>query len=336
MAAAATSEPVPVVVVGCGHLGSIHTRVLSGIDRAHLVGVCDTDADKAAAVAANHDVVAFSCLEDIPESVRAAVVAVPTDRHRFVGTELLSRGVHCLIEKPIATTLDDADALIALAAEKRLTLMVGHSERFNPVIRALDAFGIQPRFIDCQRVSPFSFRSTDIGVVLDMMIHDIDLILHLVGSPLQAVHAVGVPVIDGEHEDLANARLVFGNGAVANATASRMALKVERKVRLFAPELYASLDLQNKTGRIIRPGPALSGGMDDLKEILARGVANPLELMMRGIVTMTELEGDDRQPLEVEDEAFLTAIATGAPPPVTGVHGRDALEAAQRIVNALE
>ncbi len=335
MAVAETSEPIPVVVVGCGHLGSIHARVLSELDGAQLVGVYDTDAERAGAVAAEHDVAVLPALDDLPGGVRAAVVAVPTDRHHAVGSELLGRGVHCLIEKPIATTLDEADALIALAADKGLTLMVGHSERFNPVIRALDAFGVQPRFIDCQRVSPYSFRSTDIGVVLDMMIHDIDLILHLVGSPLKAVHAVGVPVIDGEHEDLANARLVFENGAVANATASRMALKVERKIRLFAPELYASLDLQAKTGRLIRPGPALSGGMDDLKEILARGVANPLELMMRGIVTMTELKGDDRQPLEVEDEAFLSAVATGAPPPVTGPHGRDALEAAQRIVHAL-
>ncbi|HGY91572.1 MAG TPA: Gfo/Idh/MocA family oxidoreductase [Planctomycetes bacterium] len=335
MVAAGTSEPVPVVVVGCGHLGSIHARVLSELSRARLVGVIDTDPKKASAVAARHGVETFASVDDLPECVRAAVVAVPTDRHHAVGRELLSRGVHCLIEKPIATTLDEADALIALALEVGVTLMVGHSERFNPVIRALDAFGVQPRFIDCQRVSPFSFRSTDIGVVLDMMIHDIDLILHLVGSPLQAVHAVGVPVIDGEHEDLANARLVFENGAVANATASRMALKVERKIRLFAPELYASLDLQNKTGRIIRPGPALSGGMDDLKETLAQGVANPLELMMKGIVTMTELEGDDRQPLEVEDDAFLNAVAAGSPPPVTGAQGRDALEAAQRIVHAL-
>ncbi|MCA9323219.1 MAG: Gfo/Idh/MocA family oxidoreductase [Planctomycetes bacterium] len=324
-----------VAVVGAGRLGSIHARVVSDVEGANLIAVVDPTASSRETLAAAHGTRAFASDEELPADLDAAIVATPTRAHHEVTCRLLRRGVSVLVEKPMATNRDEAEEMIARAAEARCVLMVGHSERFNPVIRALDAYRIEPRFVDCQRVSPFSFRSTDIGVVLDMMIHDIDIILHLVRSEVTGVHAVGVPVI-GEHEDLASARLAFANGSVANITASRMALKTERTIRLFAKRFYATLDLAQKKGRIIRPGPALESGDFDLEAEMAKGTANPLEFMMRGLVRMEELVVADAEPLHEEDAAFLDAVRRGIAPPVTGEDGLAALVCAQRIIDSLK
>ncbi|MCB9833328.1 MAG: Gfo/Idh/MocA family oxidoreductase [Planctomycetes bacterium] len=324
------SEPVPVAVVGAGRLGSIHARILAAMPEAELVAVVDIDAERAAEVAARHGARALTRLDQI-EGVEACVVAVPTVEHHPVASRLMMRGLSCLVEKPIATTVAEAEDLCRIARDREVTLMVGHSERFNPVMRALEKLPFEARFIDSQRVSPFSFRSADIGVVLDMMIHDIDIILHLVKSPVKAVHAVGVPVI-GRNEDLANARIVFENGAVANATASRVALKTERTVRVFSGELYATLDFAKKEGRIIRRGPALESGELDIEAALEEGMRNPLAFMQKGMVTIETLGLDDVEPLLAENRAFLAAHRTKTAPPVTGEDGLVALDCACRIV----
>ena len=329
------SDPIRVAIVGAGHLGSIHARVMSECEGAKLVAIVDVDADRAATVAGEFGVESLDSITGLAEKVDAAVVATPTASHHEVASDLLERGLHVLVEKPITTTVDQARALVDTARRSDRVLMVGHSERFNPVIRALGKQGLQPRFIDSQRVSPFSFRSADIGVVYDMMIHDIDIILHLIRSPVEAVHAVGIPVI-GDNEDLANARLVFDNGAVANATASRVALKTERVMRIFSSDCYVTLDFQKKSGRVIRKGRALLDGSFDFEAELAKGMANPLAFMKKDLVRIEELEIDDVEPLRAEDEAFLTAIRDGTPPPVSGEHGLAALETAQRIVGSLQ
>ncbi len=328
----AMPERLRLAVVGVGHLGSIHARILHENERIDLVAICDADLARAKSVASQYGASACSDVHDLP-AVDAAIVATPTVEHCSVAGHLLEQGVHVLVEKPICSTVAEAENLCRLAQERGLTLMVGHSERFNPVILALDAHDLQPQFVDSQRVSPFSFRSADVGVVLDMMIHDIDIILHLMRSPVKAVHAVGVPVI-GTNEDLANARLVFDNGAVANATASRVALKTERIIRLFSREMYATLDFGKKVGRIIRRGRALEqGGLDLSSPELAR-ITNPLEFMQRDLVRIEQLAVKDVEPLAAEDDAFVTAILEKTPPPVTGEDGLRALETAQMIVDS--
>ncbi|MEZ6196485.1 MAG: Gfo/Idh/MocA family oxidoreductase [Planctomycetota bacterium] len=328
------SERIPVVVAGVGHLGSIHARVLSELPEAELIGVLDADRARAEAQGEKLGVPAFTSVEDLPERLRAAIVATPTSSHRDVASRLLERGVDVLVEKPIAKTPAEGRELVELARRHERVLMVGHSERFNPVVLALEGQPLAPRFIESQRVSPFSFRSADVGVVLDMMIHDIDIILHLVRSPVSGVHAVGVPVIGRTTEDLANARIVFENGAVANVTASRVALKTERLMRIFSRDAYVSLDFHQKQGRIVRKGKALRDGDVDLAEAFA-SAPSPLHFMQQSLVEMTELSVPEIEPLKAEDRAFLDAVARRAEPPVTGEQGVEALEVAERIVASL-
>lgn len=329
------SDRIPVAVVGAGRLGSIHSRVVAGIEGARLAAVVDTDLARAKSVAEKYGATAYADVKDLPADIRAAIVATPTRFHRTCALALLERGIDCLIEKPITTTVAEAKEVVDLAERLGRVLMTGHSERFNPVILALSRYKLEPSFIDSQRVSPFSFRSADVGVVLDMMIHDIDIILHLVKSPVIDVDAVGVPVI-GKHEDLANARLKFANGAVANATASRVALKTERVIRLFSRDMYVTLDYQNKVGRVIRRGPGLEGKAQNLGEEVLRGITNPLEYMTRDLVRVEEIPMPEVEPLVAEDEAFLRAVRTREEPPVTGRHGMLALECAVKIVDSLE
>ncbi len=332
MAVDAMSDSLRFAVIGAGHLGSIHARILHENPRVQLKAICDIDLARSQEVASLYGALACHDLDGLPD-IDGAIIATPTSHHCAVASKLISMGIHVLIEKPIASTVGEAKTLCELARSHDVRLMVGHSERFNPVILALKSYDLEPRFIDSQRVSPFSFRSADIGVVLDMMIHDIDIILHLTGSPVKAVHAVGVPVI-GVNEDLANARLVFENGAIANATASRVALKTERLIRMFSREMYVTLDFSKKVGRIIRRGKALEeGGLDLTSPELAR-ITNPLEFMQKDLVRIEQLVIKDVEPLAAEDEAFIDSIVTGSDPVVTGEDGLRALETARLIIDS--
>jgi predicted dehydrogenase len=324
--------PLEVAVVGAGHLGRIHARVLSEIAGVRLAAVVDTDPAAAKAVASERRCAALADASQLPASVRAAVVATPTSAHHAVASALLDRGVACLVEKPVAASVGEARDLVARARKARVPLMVGHVERFNPAVVALLERGIRPRFISADRVSPFSFRSADIGVVLDMMIHDLDIVLHLVGSEVRSVDAAGVGVI-GEPEDLASVRINFENGAVATLTASRLALKTERRMRMFAPGCYVTLDFLKKAGQIIRPTDNLRAKLESAKGKL--GNLTPLQVMLQNLLEIEKLDIEEFEPLKREDEEFVAAVREGRDPTVTGEHGVRALEVADRIAASI-
>src|SRR4051812_49436158 len=214
-------DPVPVAVIGCGRMGQLHARVYSQMDSVRLVGVHDADPDVAAMTVEKYGGEVFKRIDDLAERVQAATIAVPTQHHAFVAEPLLRRGVACLIEKPLAKDVEEAKQIVGWAKEHRAIVQVGHIERFNPAIRSMSKLAVDPRFIEVVRISPLTFRSIDVGVVLDVMIHDIDIVLKLARSPVARIDAVGVSVI-GEVEDICNARLMFENGCVANLTASRL------------------------------------------------------------------------------------------------------------------
>lgn len=328
-----TPEPTPVAVVGVGHMGRHHARIYHELPQSKLVAVVDANLDRAKEIASKYGAAAFKTIDEIPAVVRAVTVAVPTVHHVAVGQALLRRGIDVLMEKPLAGTVGEAEALLACARECRRVLSVGHTERFNPVVRALQRYDIHPRYIETQRISPFSFRSADIGVVSDMMIHDIDIVLHLVRSKPVRVDAVGVNVL-AKHEDVANARVVFENGAVASLAASRLALKTDRRLRLFSETAYLSIDYQRKTGMVITKDANL-----DILSMAARGHFDDISQMANmdfaGMVNVEPLIVDDVEPLRAELEAFLDSVASGKPPAVSGEDGAAAVRLAADIVTAL-
>src|SRR5256886_8262770 len=240
-------------VVGVGHIGSNHARIYAELPHAEFVEVFDIDPGREAEIAATYKTKAVESLNEFAEMVDAASVATPTNAHFSVARDLLARGKHLLIEKPITEIAADARELAQRAAEKRLVLQVGHVERFNPVLSALEQRLTHPRFIEAHRLSPYPNRSTEIGVVLDLMIHDLEIILHLVNSTVETIDAVGVPVLS-RGEDIANARLRFASGCIANITSSRISPERMRKIRVFQEDAYLSLDYQGQSGEIYRRG----------------------------------------------------------------------------------
>jgi predicted dehydrogenase len=289
-------------------MGRNHARVYSLLPGVTLAGVYDADPARAAAVAAEFGTSPVDSLEALAKIVDAASVAVPTVAHREIGCFLMERGVHVLMEKPIAPTVEDARVLVETARLHGRILQVGHIERFNPVLRELEKKLSHPKFIEAHRLSPFPNRSIDIGVVLDLMIHDLEVILHLVRSPVVAVDAVGVPVLMAS-EDIANARIRFENGCVANVTASRISPERMRKIRVFQEDCYLSLDYQNQSGQI------------HWKEGLT--------------IQRAEVTVEKGEPLMLELEAFTRAVASGESPQVTGQQGTAALELALQITRQI-
>ncbi|MEI7438001.1 MAG: Gfo/Idh/MocA family oxidoreductase, partial [bacterium] len=258
MKAAKDSVRVPVGVVGVGSLGQWHTRIYSEIPGAELVGVYDTNATRAAEIAARYHTRAFPSIAALAGAVRAASVVVPPAQHAAATLELMAQGVHVLVEKPIAASLTDAESMIREARARQVILQVGHVERFNPVLDYLKGILTQPRYIEAIRLANYPParpglppRGTEVSVVYDMMIHDLEIILHIVPSPVVDIQAVGVPVLSAS-EDLANVRLKFGNGCVANITASRISFERTRKIRVFQPDTYVSLDYGEQTGKLYR------------------------------------------------------------------------------------
>jgi predicted dehydrogenase len=335
-----SSEVVPVAVVGVGHMGRHHARIYSELPGARLVAVVDRDLARAREIAAPYHAEALASVEALPGTIRAASVAVPTSAHRAIADLLLARGVAVLVEKPIAASVAEAEQMVAAARRYNGLLAVGHTERFNPAVRAIQRLDIHPKFIETDRISPFSFRSADIGVVADMMIHDIDIVLDLVarGSPtrrpqVRRVEAVGVNVL-GPHEDIANARVMFDNGAVANLTASRLALKTERKLRVFSHEAYVSVDYHRKSGIAIVKDANL-----DLLKMAAEGNFEDLSQMKNvdfgRLVKVEPLVVDDVEPLRAELESFLHSVRTGTPPAVSAEDGMAAVALAAQIAAAV-
>jgi predicted dehydrogenase len=309
------NEKIRTAVVGVGYLGQFHAEKYAQLDNCRLVAVVDVDQQRACQVAEMVGTRSCSDFREIVGEVDAVSIVVPTHSHYQVAKEFLENGVHVLLEKPITTTLAEADELIRVAAAKQVVFQVGHLERFNPVVLALDGVVSKPGFIESIRIAPFKPRGTDVNVVLDLMIHDIDIIQNIVGAKVEQINSIGTPVFT-EEEDIANARIQFANGCIANVTASRISLKSERKMRIFQPDAYISVDFQNKTFAVFRKG---DGEMFP-------GVPN---------ITKEEHSFGQTDALKSEIEAFLDSVVTGKPPQVSGEDGRQALETALKIIKKL-
>ena len=305
-------------VIGVGSFGRHHARILHelGSEGVRLVGLVDLDAEGPRDLAERFRVPLVSHVDALPEPVDVVSVAVPTAEHRKVAEPLLERGVHCLVEKPVAGSRGDAEALVSAARRGGAVLEVGLVERFNPVRSALDRMGAPPAFLEVHRLAPFARRSTDVGVVMDLMIHDLDLVSHLVGEDASRIDAVGVPVF-GPHEDLANARITFPSGCVANLTASRASLQRMRRFRIFSREGYLSLDYDHQKALLVRPP------------------AEPPSEASLSALAMEELPIRDTEPLREELVALVRAVREGRGP---GSGWEDALRAlglAEQILAAL-
>jgi predicted dehydrogenase len=322
-------------VVGAGKMGSIHAKVLSQLPQSELVGIVDVSEERAAALARQYGCRPFGDAAEILNRVDAVTIASPTVTHLQLARVFLDKGIPILIEKPLAASVEEGKQIVELARRKGVIVAVGHSERCNPVVQAMKRLQIEPKFIESNRISPYSFRSTDIGVVLDVMIHDIDIILSLAASKVRKVDAFGVNVI-GDHEDICNARVVFENGCVANITASRLALKTERKVRVFSRQAYLSLDYLKKEGVIIKASP----NVDVVKWIRDRQQAGDFDFSgvnWPELLHIEQLDIDDKEPLRLEQESFLNAVADkAARPEVTAEEGLDAMRCAELILESLK
>lgn len=298
-------------VIGVGYLGRFHAQKYAQMPGCELVGVADPSAEARERVAAELGTRAHAAHRELIGSVDAVSVATPTPTHFGIARDFLSAGVHVLVEKPICESPAEARELIRIAGEKGCVLQVGHLERFNAAILAAEPYLATPRFIECHRLAPYRERGTDVNVVLDLMIHDLDIVQTIVGSPVVSLEAIGTPVFSGEI-DIANARIRFENGCVANATASRVSMKTERKLRIFEDDAYLSIDLQQKILTVIRKREERP---------------QPGQLP----VSIEERSFDQGDALKAEIESFLGCIASGGTPVVTGEAGLRALETAMQI-----
>lgn len=327
-------EALPVAVIGAGHMGRHHVRKYAEMESARLVAVIDADQERARELAEPLGVKYATELTPDLGDLAAASIAVPTVHHLPVAQPLIERGVAVLIEKPLAPTLADAERIADLAKKHGTLVQVGHTERFNPAVRAIDRLGLRPKFVETHRISPFTFRSADVGVVFDMMIHDIDILLHLVREEVERVDAVGVNVLS-RHEDIANARVGFAEGAVANLTASRLALKTERKLRVFCEHAYVSLDYQKKVGIAI----TLDQNLDVLQLAREHNVENLSQLAgldFGKLVTVEPLTIHDKDALQDELETFLDCVRNKKPPAVSAEAGVAAVRLAENIVGSIK
>ena len=314
-----TQGRLRVGVVGTGALGFHHARLLRRMEGAEFAGIFDVDPARAADVARELDTVAHPSLDALLDRVDAVSIAVPTPAHTEVGLAVLSRGIAALVEKPLADSLEGAERLVRQAAEAGVVLQVGHVERFNRAVRAAAPYLDEPRFLQCERLAPFQPRGTDVAVILDLMIHDLDLILELVRAEVREVRATGIPVLT-PHVDIANARVEFANGAVALVTASRISRERTRKLRIFQPSGYFSLDLAQGGGRFFRLKPGWQGlGATRIEDI----------------VESVQLEAPEAEPLRLELESFLRAVRGEGEVVVSGAAGAQALSLAWRVAEAV-
>ena len=306
-----------VAVIGVGHLGEYHVQKYKAIPTVELVGVVDTDPDRADEISQRYSIAAYGNHDEILNMVDGVSLAVPTDAHFHVAKDILSRGVHLLIEKPITYQLEPADTLINMARERGLVLQVGLVERFNPAVVKMESMLNRPVFIESHRMNLFTTRGTEVDVVLDLMIHDLDIILHIVPSEVKELHAVGMSVITGK-TDIANVRIIFEDGTVGNLTASRVSDKTLRKIRIFQPDAYLAVDCFKREISITR----LEG------EIRNSSGFPP--------VISNRMKFPDRDPLADEINSFVNAIINKSDPIVSGEDGRKALKIALAIIDQIK
>lgn len=304
---------LPIGVIGVGYLGQHHARLYSHMAGVRLVGVVDPVAERAATVAREARCAVFPDIDRLVKEVKAVSVVVPTGLHHEIALQCLDAGLDVLLEKPMTTTLEQADALIEAATRRQAILQIGHLERFNGAVLAVERFLTTPRFIESHRLGPFMERGTDVDVVLDLMIHDIDMVLSLVRSPVEEIRAVGVPVMSSQ-VDIANARIEFANGCAANVTASRVSKDKMRKIRVFQPDTYISIDYQKQDAVVYRR--TMEGGQPKI-------VFEPLRIVKE-------------EPLKMELESFVRAVTQRTAPVVSGRDGREALRVALEVVKTME
>ncbi len=303
-------SPIRCGVAGVGYLGQHHARIYHTLPQCELAGIYDANAARAAEIAALYGCPVFPTLQALGEACEAVSVAVPTDRHYEVAVPLLQGGCHLLIEKPLCVSMDEAEKILALAKERGRLVQVGHIEHYNPVMGYLEKQVNSPRFITADRLAPFNPRGMEVGVVLDLMIHDLGVILQLVDSPVKHVESVGVNVIS-HREDIANARITFENGCVANINTSRVSQKKVREIRVFQPNAYLSLDFMNQSGHILKK----TGPMDISKE---------------------EIPIEKGEPLMIELASFAECVRKHMQPKVGGALGKTALELAIQITDQIQ
>jgi len=310
-------EKLRVGVIGVGHLGEYHVQKYKAIPTAELIGIVDTDLDRANEVGGRYGTRVFRERSELLERVDGVSLVVPTEMHFDVAKDILSKGVHLLIEKPITYKAKPADTLVSMAQERGLVLQVGLIERFNPAVVKMESLLNEPVFIESHRMNQFTTRGIDVDVVLDLMIHDLDIILHVVSSEVKEVHAVGMSVIT-EKTDIANVRIIFENGTVANLTASRVSNKTLRKIRVFQPDAYISVNCAKREISVIRLDSELRGA-DDYPQIKSDKIQYP-----------------DSDPLADEIASFVTVVMNGSSPVVTGEDGRRALKVALGIIDQIK
>jgi len=328
-------DKIRTAVIGAGKMGAIHVKVYDSLPQSELVAIVDLAEDKAKKLADRYHCLAVIRCEDILDKVDAVTIATPTITHLELAKIFIKNNIAVMIEKPLAANVKDGRKIVSLARKNNCLVAVGHSERCNPVVQAMKRLGIEPKFIDATRVSPYPFRSTDVGVVLDVMIHDIDIILSLAASKIRKIDAVGVSVIE-ENEDICNARIVFENGCIANITASRLALRTDRKVRVFSRQAYLSVNYFKKSGIIIKADPNVNV-LKWIKEQRAKGGFDLTTVNWPDLLHIEQLEIDDREPIRLEQEAFLRAVTDRTlTPEVSAKEGLAALQCADMILNSVK
>ncbi len=312
---AAEQRKIKTGVLGVGSLGQWHARIYSEMPDVELVGVFDADRKRAQEIADRYHTKAFRTAEELADATEALSIVVPTDKHRLVAGMAIAKGKHVLVEKPIAATTQEAEELVHLAQQKGVILQVGHVERFNPVLSVVNPAKAKPLYVEALRIAPYPPprfgllpRGTEVSVILDLMIHDLEIILHLVQSKVVDIRAVGVPILS-KSEDIANVRLRFENGCVANVTASRISMEKQRKIRMFLPDAYVSLDYQEQTGKILR------------KKLLG--------------IEKKEIPIHKGEPLALELRSFADCVRNRSEPVVDGEHAAEALKLAVAIVKSI-
>ncbi len=320
-------------VIGVGRLGGFHAGKLARIESVELAGVVDPLPSRRNQVAAECGTRALADYHPLLDRIDAAVIATPTQLHHPIALELLDRGIHLLVEKPLCSTAAQADDLVRTARRRGLVLQVGHIERFNPAFGAVSEHLADPKYIEAVRAGQFSFRSTDIGVVLDLMIHDIDLVLSLVRSRVRKVEALGLSVLGG-HEDVANARVEFHSGCVAVLSASRVSYQPVRRMHVWTSRAFASVDFAARKSTLVRPSEMLADRRFDLDSLPPEQIEEK-DRLLEELLPREEQQAEPVDALELELHDFLESIRTSRAPRVTGEHGRDALALAERILNKI-
>ncbi len=323
-------KQIHVGVIGVGHLGSLHAKMYAEISTVHFVGVYDANQEKSKEIASKYNVTSFSTIEELLEKVEAVSLATITSTHYELAKKIISSGKHILIEKPITQTVAEADELIALAKEKNVLIQVGHIERFNAAIISLEKYHLKPLFIESHRLAQFNPRGTDVAVVLDLMIHDIDIILSLVQSPVKKIEANGVAVVS-DSIDIANARLQFENGCVANVTASRISQNKMRKMRMFQHNAYISIDFSQGLSEVFRLIDENDGEVQPTMLLGKIGEGTKKKNIIYEQPQIQEINA-----LKYELESFINSIQNNTEPIVSGKDGKQALEVAQQIIESIK